>query len=80
MAHSTTAWRSESVPGGYAVRDARGRIVAHVFGQDEPWKSTKVPAPLTMEEAKEMALNIAKAGAILSEHFKASSPRLRAVA
>jgi hypothetical protein len=33
-----------------------------------------------MEEAKEMALNIAKAGAVLSECFKGSSLRLQAVA
>jgi hypothetical protein len=79
MAHFPAPWRSERVPGGYAVRDARGRIVAHVFGQDEPWKSTKVSL-LTMEEAKEMALNIAKAGAVLSECFKGSSLRLQAVA
>lgn len=70
------AWRAEKVPGGYAVRDATGKIIAHMFGRDEPWESRPgVPAPLTMDEAKEMALNIVKAGAILSERVKASSPR-----
>jgi hypothetical protein len=65
MDRSTTAWRSEKVPGGYAVRDAAGKIVAHIFGRDEPWICPEVPAPLTMDEAKEMALNIANAGAVL---------------
>ena len=66
-------WRSEKVPGGYAVRDAAGKVVAHIYGWDESWKSTEVPTPLTMDEAKEMALNIAKAGAVLSERVKAKS-------
>ena len=66
-------WRSEQVPGGYAVRDAVGMIVAHVFGREEPWKSIEVPAPITMDEAKEMALNISKVGAVLSERVKGSS-------
>ena len=54
MDRSTTAWRSEKVPGGYAVRYAAGKIVAHIFGRDEPWICPEVPAPLTMDEAKEM--------------------------
>jgi hypothetical protein len=53
-------WHSEKVPGGYAVRDSAGKLIAHIFGRDEPWKSAGVPAPLTLDEAREMALNIAK--------------------
>ena len=45
------------MPGGYAVRDARGMIVAHIFGRDQPRVGC-----LTMGEAKEMALALAKAG------------------
>jgi hypothetical protein len=48
-------WRSEKVPNGYAVRDAAGKIVARIFGGVD----------LTMDEAKEIALTIAKAGASL---------------
>jgi hypothetical protein len=53
-------WRVERVPGGYAIRDPGGRIVAHVYGQAE--SSEGFAGQLTMDEAKEMALNIAKAG------------------
>jgi hypothetical protein len=73
MERSPTPWRSEKVPGGYAVRDARGRIVAQVFGQDVPCESRF--APMTMDEAKEMALNIAEAGPVLSEPVEANAPR-----
>jgi hypothetical protein len=75
-------WRSEKVPGGYAVRDASGRIVAHIFGRTEPWICPGVPAPLTLDEAKEMAVNIAKAGAILliTGRVQANSPRSQVAA
>jgi len=78
MERSPTPWRSEKVPGGYAVRDASGRVVAHVYAQAEPCEG--VAGYLTMDEAKEMALNIAKAGAVLSERVKANAPRLQVVA
>ena len=65
-----------------AVRDAAGKIVAHIFGRDEPWICPEVPAPLTMDEAKEMALNIAKAGAVLStsKRVEANSTRRQVAA
>ena len=48
------------MPGGYAVRDVSGRIVAHIYGREEAGEGlTCYP---TMDEAKEMALNLAKAG------------------
>ena len=60
MHHFGQPWLSEKIPGGYVVRDSAGRLIAHIFGRDEPWKSTGVPAPLTLDEAREMALRIAK--------------------
>jgi hypothetical protein len=51
-------WRAEKVPGGYAVRDAEGKIVAHVFGQSRPIRGG--PAILSLDDAKEMAGAIAE--------------------
>ena len=60
VVHPPKSWRAERVPGGYAVRDASGRIVVHIYGQEDAGEGvTSYP---TMEEAKEIALNIAKAG------------------
>ena len=53
-------WRSERVPDGYAVRDAEGKIVAHIHGWDGPGNSHNVLAPLTMAEAREMSQRIAE--------------------
>jgi hypothetical protein len=58
VVHPPKSWRAERVPSGYAVRDASGRTVAHIYGQEE----AGVTCYPTMEEAKEIALNIAKAG------------------
>jgi hypothetical protein len=60
--HPKKPWRTERVPGGYAVRDPRGRIVAHVYGQEKSGEG--VAGHLTMDDAKEMALNLAKAGGV----------------
>jgi hypothetical protein len=29
-------WRADKVPGGYVVRDASGRALAHVYAGEEP--------------------------------------------
>jgi hypothetical protein len=55
---SPKSWRAERVPGGYAVRDPGGRIVAHIYGQKEAGEA----GFLTMDAAREMALQIAEAG------------------
>jgi hypothetical protein len=48
-------WRFEKVPGGYAVRDAKGMLIAHVYGQDSP-----SGIGMTLDQAKEIASQIAK--------------------
>jgi hypothetical protein len=50
-------WSSEKIPGGYAVRDAERKVVAHIYGQDAPINVSKA---LTLDEAREMATYIAK--------------------
>ena len=55
MAERSLPWRLEKVPGGYAVRDAKGMLIAHVYGQEFPGS-----IGMTLEQAKEIASQIAK--------------------
>ena len=59
-------WRPERIPGGYAIRDAQGKVLAHVYGQEAP----AIPTALTLEEAKEMAVHVAKLPDLLAERKK----------
>jgi hypothetical protein len=67
-------WRPEKIPGGYAVRDAEGKVVAHIYGQEAPVAAS---GALTLEEAKEMATLIAKLPSFLPNPKTArrSSPK-----
>jgi hypothetical protein len=60
-------WSAEKIPGGYAVRDATGTLITHIFGRDAPWNHDGVPAPLTMAEARNMAARIAALAELLRE-------------
>ena len=51
-------WRAEMIPGGFAVRDAAGRLVAHVYGNAH--RIEGAPRTLSLDEAKEMANLIVK--------------------
>ena len=59
-------WRPERIPGGYAIRDAQGKVVAHVYGQEAP----AIPTALTLEEAREMAVHVAELPDLLAERKK----------
>jgi hypothetical protein len=51
-------WRAEMIPGGFAVRDAAGRLVAHVYGNAH--RIEGAPRTLSLDQAKEMANLIVK--------------------
>ena len=55
-------WRVEHIPGGFVVRDAERKPIAYVYGQENrrPFEEGS-SSPLTMDEAREMALSIARA-------------------
>lgn len=72
-------WRPEQIPGGYAIRDAAGKVVAHIYGRPEPWKANGVPAPLTMDEAREMAIRIAKLPEAMKDDVNTAPPQREAV-
>jgi hypothetical protein len=54
-------WRVEQIPGGFIVRDAERKPIAYVYGQENrrPFEEGS-SSPLTMDEAREMALSIAR--------------------
>ena len=54
-------WRVEHIPGGFVVRDAERKPIAYVYGQENrrPFEEGS-SSPLTMDEAREMALLIAR--------------------
>ena len=72
MRHRSTPWFAENIPGGFVVRDAERKPVAYVYGRDRPQQTEGVPNPLTIDEARVMALSIAKLATLLQESMKPS--------
>jgi hypothetical protein len=71
MRHLSTPWFAENIPGGFVIRDAERKPVAYVYGHDRPWQSQGVPRPLTFDEARAMAMAIAKLAEVLMREAKA---------
>ena len=60
MRHLSAPWYVENIPGGFVVRNADRKPVAHVYGHDGARQTEGIPGQLTINEAREMALLIAK--------------------
>lgn len=71
MRHLSAPWYAENIPGGFVVRDAERKPVAYVYGHDRPSQSEGAPRLLTIDEAREMALAIAKLPEVLVRKAKA---------
>ena len=71
MLHLLAPWYAENVPGGFVVRDAERKPIAYVYGHDRPWLSGGRPCPMTIDEAREMAMAIAKLPEMLMRRDKA---------
>jgi hypothetical protein len=52
-------WTVEQIPGGFKVVDATGQSLAYVYGR-EARSDADTAKVLTMDEARRVALNIAK--------------------
>jgi hypothetical protein len=52
-------WREEKTSSGYVVRDANGQALVHIFARfsESEAKQAKV---LTMDEARRIAVNVAR--------------------
>jgi hypothetical protein len=72
MRHLSLPWYAENVPGGFVVRNAERKPVAHVYGHDRPRQIEGHPSLLTIDEAREMALLIVKLAGLLQGKDKVS--------
>jgi hypothetical protein len=57
-------WRAEKIPGGYVVRDANDQAIAYVYSRANPTDAMQAKV-LTEDEARRVAVNIAKLPALL---------------
>ena len=55
-----TPWTAERIPGGYVVKDANGQALAYVYARESK-ADADIAKVLTMDEARRVASNIAKA-------------------
>jgi hypothetical protein len=51
-------WRTDTIPGGYVVRDASGQSIAYVYSRETEAEARQANV-LTKDEARRIAVNIA---------------------
>ncbi len=59
-------WREEKFSGGYVVRDATGQALAYVYARSTESEAIETKQ-LTFDEARRIALNIARLPNLLKE-------------
>ena len=52
-------WREERISSGYVVRDSTGQALVHIFARATEHEAIEAKV-LTMDEARRIAVNIAK--------------------
>jgi hypothetical protein len=57
-------WHADTIPGGYVVRDASGQSIAYVYSRETLVEARQANV-LTKDEARRIALNIARLSELL---------------
>jgi hypothetical protein len=57
-------WRADKMPGGYVVRDANGLAFVYVYSRENEAEALQAKV-LTADEARRMAINVAKLPGLL---------------
>jgi hypothetical protein len=60
-------WSVEERPAAFVVRDHTGQPLAYVFFQDRPARRSAAAKPLTKDEARQVAVTIAKLPELLTK-------------
>ena len=69
-------WRADKIPGGYVVRDANGRALAWIYSRDSEAEAMQAKV-LTKDEARRIAVNVARLPDLLGKHPRSASEQLR---